>query len=174
MSPVVPPISVMTTSLLDSLGQQLDAVLNFVGNVRNDLDGLAQIIAAPFLVQNGLIHLAAGQVVHAGELDVGETLVVAEIQVRFSAVIQHINLAVLVGVHGAGIHVEVGVEFLQRDLKPAVLQQRAQGGGGQALAQRTDHAARDKNVFHDALSAAFFKICSTRLRSAGTSTPTLS
>ncbi len=174
MSPVVPPISVMTTSLLDRSASRLDAVLNLVGDMRNDLDSLAQIIAAPFLVQNGLIDLAAGQVVHAGELDVGEALVMAQIQIGFRAVIQHVNLAVLIGVHGAGIDVEVGVEFLQRDLKPAVLQQGAQGGGGQALAQRTDHAARDKNVFHDGFSAALFKTCSTRLRSAGTSTPTLS
>ena len=174
MSPVVPPISVMTTSLLDLLGQQVDAVLDFIGDVRNDLDGLAQIIAAPFLVQNGLINLAAGQVVHAGELDVGEALVMAEVQVGFRAVVQHIDLAVLVRVHGAGIDVEIGIEFLQRDFQAAVFQQGAEGGGRQAFAQRTDHAARDKNKFHDALSAAFFNICSTRLTSAGTSTPTLS
>ncbi len=149
-------------------------MLDFVGDMRDDLDGFAEVIAAPLLVQHGLIDLAAGQVVHPAELDVGEALVMAQVQVRFRAVVQHIDLAVLVRVHGAGIDVEVGIEFLQRDLEAAVFQQRAQGGGRQAFAQRTDHAARDKNKFHEIFPAAFFKICSTRLTSAGTSTPTLS
>jgi hypothetical protein len=99
----------------------------------------------------------------------------AEVQVGFRAVVQHINLAVLVGVHGAGIDVEVGIELLQRDLEPAIFQQGAERGGRQALAQRTDHAARDKYKFHkNDLTAAFFKIFHPRLTSAGTSTPTLS
>ena len=82
------------------------------------------------------------------ELDVGEPLVMAQVEVGFRAVVQHINLAVLVGVHRARVDVEVGVELLQRDLEAAVLQQRAQRGRRQALAQRTHHAAGDKYKFH--------------------------
>ena len=97
----------------------------------------------------------------------------------------------LVGVHRARIDVEVGVELLQRDLEAAVFEQRAQRGRRQALAQRTDHAAGDKDVFHDvdrvdvdwpnSLATIsfnhiyrFHNIRSTRSTSAGTSTPTLS
>jgi hypothetical protein len=46
MSPVVPPISVMTTSRLRLLGEDVDAVLDFVGDVRDDLHGFAEVIAA--------------------------------------------------------------------------------------------------------------------------------
>src|SRR5208282_5021965 len=114
-------------------------------------------------------HLAAGQVVHAGQFDVGETFVMAEVEIRLRAVVQHVNFAVLVGVHGAGIDVEVGIKLLQGDFEAAIFEQGAEGGGGQAFAQRTHHAASDKNVFHDYFFAVFFKISSTRLRSAGTS-----
>jgi len=44
-------------------------------------------------VEHGLINLAAGEVVQAGQLDVGEPLVMAEIQVGLRAIIEHINLA---------------------------------------------------------------------------------
>jgi len=131
------------------VGQQVDAMLNLIGDVGNDLDGFAQIIAAPLLVQDGLVHLPAGEVVHAGELDVGEALVMAEVQIGFRAVVQDIDLAMLIRIHGAGIHVEVGIEFLQRDLQAAVFEQRAERGRGQPLAEGTDHAACDKNKFHE-------------------------
>ena len=126
----------------------MDAVLDFVGDVGDHLDGFAEVFAFALVVEHGLINLAAGEVVEPGELDVGEPLVMAQVQVGLRAVVQHINLAVLVGVHGAGVHVEVRVELLQRDLEAAVFQQGAQRGGRQALAQRTHHAAGDKYEFH--------------------------
>src|SRR6266487_2422143 len=35
-------------------------------------------------------------------------LVVAEVKIGFCAVVEHIHLAVLIRVHGAGVHVQVG------------------------------------------------------------------
>ena len=104
----------------------MNAILDFVGDVRNHLHGFAEIIAAAFVVENGLVNLAAGQVVEAGELDVGEPLVMAEVEIGFRAVIQHVNFAVLIRAHRAGIDVEVGIELLQRDFEPAILEQRAE------------------------------------------------
>ena len=43
----------------------------------------------------------------------------------FGAVFQHKNLAVLIGAHCAGIHVDVRVEFLDRDLEPVFLEHAA-------------------------------------------------
>ena len=96
MSPVVPPISVMTTSALALFGQQMDAVLDLVRDVRDHLHGLAEIFPLALVVQHGLVNLAAGQIVHARELDVREPLVMAEVEVRLRAVIQHIHFAVLI------------------------------------------------------------------------------
>ena len=80
---------------LGLLGEDVNAVLDFVGDVRNDLDGLAEIIALALVVEHGLINLAAGEVVEAGQLDVGEPLVMAEVEVGLRAVVEHIDLAVL-------------------------------------------------------------------------------
>jgi hypothetical protein len=72
----------------------------------------------------------------------------AEIQIGFRAVVQNIDLAMLVGAHRAGVDVQVGIEFLQRHFESAILQQSSQRRRGQPFAQRTYHTARDKNVFH--------------------------
>ncbi len=76
----------------------------------------------------------------------------------------------LIRVHRARIDVEVGVELLERDFEPAILEQRAERGRRQALAERTHHATGYKNIFHP----RFLSIDSTRATSAGASTPTLS
>jgi len=91
------------------------------------------------VVEHGLIDLAAGEIVEPGQLDVGEPLVMAEVQVGLGAVVEHINLAVLKRAHRAGVHVEVGIELLERHLESAIFEQRAQRRRRQALAQRTHH-----------------------------------
>ena len=67
MSPVVPPISVMMTSASEELSLALDAVLDFVGDVRDHLHGLAEVFAAAFVGQDRLVDLAAGEIVGSGE-----------------------------------------------------------------------------------------------------------
>ena len=61
MSPTVPPISHSTKS--KSLVAVADEILDRVGDVRNDLDGGAEIIAAPLLGDDVLIDAAGGDVV---------------------------------------------------------------------------------------------------------------
>ena len=45
------------------LGNALDPVLNRICDVRNDLDGLAQVVAFPLLLDNMLVDLARRDVV---------------------------------------------------------------------------------------------------------------
>ena len=59
----------------------------------------------------------------------------AEIEIGFGAVVGDEDLAMFKGRHGAGIDVQVGVELAQADGKTAGLQERAEGGRGQPLAQ---------------------------------------
>ena len=82
---------------------------------------------------------------------VGEALVVAEVEVGLRAVVGDVDLAVLVRAHRARIDVDVGVELLQRDLVAVAFEQRADGGGREALAERRDDAAGDEDVFDRAL-----------------------
>ena len=72
----------------------------------------------------------------------------AEVEVGLRAVVEHIDLAVLVGRHRAGIHVEIGIEFLHQRRQAAMLEQRADGCRGEAFAEGGDDAAGDENVFH--------------------------
>jgi len=48
------------------LADFLDARLDLVGDVGDDLDRLAEVIAAAFLAENLLVDLAGGEVVAAG------------------------------------------------------------------------------------------------------------
>ena len=70
----------------------------------------------------------------------------AQVEVGFAAVVQHVDFAVLVGAHGARIDVDIGVELLHADAEPALFQQHADRGAGQSFAQRADHAAGNENM----------------------------
>ena len=101
----------------------------------NDLDGGAEIIAAPLLGQDFLIDAAGGDVVLPRRRAPGEALVMAEIEIGLGAVVGDEDLAVLIGRHRAGIDVEIGIELAQADLVAARLQQRAERRGGQTFAE---------------------------------------
>ena len=107
--------------LRDLLHRRLD----LVGHVRNDLYGLAQIIAATFFGDDLLVDAAGGPVIIARELGVSEALVVAEIEIGFGAVVGHEDFAMLKRRHRSGIDVQIGIELLQVDLEPAALEQAA-------------------------------------------------
>jgi hypothetical protein len=73
---------------------------------------------------------------------------VAEVEVRFGAVVGDVDLPVLVRAHRAGVDVDVGVELLQRDLVPVPLEERPYRGRGEAFAERGNDAARYEDVLH--------------------------
>ena len=124
----------------------VDEVLDLVGDVGNDLHGLAQVVAVALLGQHVPVDLAGGQVGVLVEVLVDEALVVAQVQVGFRAVVGDEHLAMLVGAHGAGVYVDVGVELLRDDLQAAHLEQAAQRCRRDALAKARNHAAGDENV----------------------------
>ena len=124
-------------------------VLDLVGDVGDDLDGLAEVVAAALLGDDLLVDAAGGEVVVAGELGVGEALVVAEVEVGFGAVVGDEDLAVLEGRHGAGIDVEVGVELHQVDAEAAGFEQAADGGCGETLAEQDTTPPVTKMYFAD-------------------------
>ena len=119
---------------LGLLAEGVDAALDLVRHMRDDLHGLAEVVAPALFFEDGLVDLAAGEVVEAGQLGVGEALVVAEVEVGLGPVVEHVDLAVLVGAHRARIDIEVRVELLDRHLEPAVFQQGSQCGRRQSLA----------------------------------------
>ena len=124
-----------------------DPVLDFIGNVGNDLDGGAQVFALSFLVDDGLVNFAGGDVGGLGQVFVDESFIVAQVQVCFGTVVGDEYFAVLVGAHGARVDIDVGIEFLDGNLVSSVLQKSAQGCGGNAFAQGRNNAAGYEDVF---------------------------
>ena len=92
----------------------------------DDLDGVAQIIAPPLPVDDLAVDLAGGDVVGGGEVTVQEALVVAEVEVHLRAVGHHEYLAVLVGIHGARVAVQVRVDLHRRNAVTGALEQYAE------------------------------------------------
>src|SRR4030095_15155091 len=71
-----------------------------------------------------------------------------EVEIRFCAVVQHINFAMLKRAHRSRMDVEIRVEFLKNNPQPAQLEQGAECGCSQTFAERTYYATGDENVFH--------------------------
>ena len=124
MSPTVPPTSVITTSTVVG-GEPADAALDLVGDVRDHLHGLAEVVAAALGGEHRRVDRAGGGVRVAGEVLVDEALVVAEVEVGLAAVVGDEHLAVLERVHRAGVDVDVRVELLHRDPQATGLEQAA-------------------------------------------------
>ena len=133
MSPTVPPISHQHE--VEAVVAVADEILDGVGDVRDHLDGGAEIVAAPLLGEDVLVDAAGGDVVLPARRTAGEALVVAEVEIGLGAVVGDEHLAVLVGRHRARIDVEIGVELAQPDLVAARLQQRAERGRRETLAE---------------------------------------
>ena len=93
----------------------------------------------------------------------GEALVVAEVEVRLRPVLGHEDLPVLEGVHRPRVHVDIGIELLERDREAPRFEKGADGGGSKALAERGDDTARDEDELLSHGSNPFMKnvtICS--------------
>ena len=128
-------------------GDPLDALLDLVGDVGDDLHRRAQVVAAPLLGDHLGVDLAGGHVGGRRHVLVDEALVVAEVEVGFRPVVGDEHLTVLVGAHGARVDVEVRVELLDGDGDPAGLEDAADRGGGDPLAERRNHTAGYEDVF---------------------------
>ncbi len=113
---------------VSAVGRDLaHGVFDFVGDVRDDLDGFAEVVAAALFEDDLLVDAAGGEVVVARERRVGKALVVAQVEIGFGAVVGDKDFAVLEGRHGAGVDVQVRVELHHVDAQAAALKQAADG-----------------------------------------------
>ena len=124
-----------------------DDDVGVVGDVGDDLHGPAQVISPALLLDDREIHLAGGDVVVARHPGRGESFVVPEVEVRLTAVVGDEDLTVLVRTHRSRVDVDVRVHLLQGHAVAARLEQRAERGRRQALAQRGDDAAGHEDEF---------------------------
>src|SRR6185503_8299551 len=94
----------------------------------------AEKIAAALLADDLGIDLSAGEVAGTAQADVNESFVVTQIQIRFCAVIQYVDLAMLIRTHRARIHVDVRIQFLDGNFKTAFPEQESRCRGGDTFA----------------------------------------
>ena len=128
------------------VGDSLDAPLDLVGDVRDHLDGLAEVVAAALGGEHRLVDRAGRGVGVPREVLVDEALVVAEVEVGLAAVVGDEDLAVFERVHRARIDVDVRVELLQRHPETPELQQAPERRRREALAERAGNASGHENV----------------------------
>jgi hypothetical protein len=102
----------------------VDAPLDLVGDVRDDLHRLAEVVPAALGGEHRLSRSSRWWRWSAGEVLVDEALVVAEVEVGLAAVVGDEHLAVLERVHRARVDVDVRVELLHRDPQPRALSSR--------------------------------------------------
>ena len=122
-----------------------DEVFDLVGDMGDHLDRFAQIVAATFAFENILIDLARADRVRTAGGDTREAFVVTQIKIRLCAIIGDKDLAMFKRAHGAGIHIQIGIQLAQPDRKTSRLEQRAKGCGRKAFAQRGHHTTGDEN-----------------------------
>ena len=128
-------------------GHGIDAALDLIGDMGNDLDRGAQIVAPALPVQYGPVYLTGGNGAVAAEVLVYKTLVVAQIQVCLGAVLGNEHFPVLVGTHGARVHIDIGVELLIAHPDAPLLQQPSQRCRADAFSQAGHHAAGHEYEF---------------------------
>ena len=132
-------------------------ILDLVGDVGNDLNGLAKVVAAPFLFENVGIDAPRGHAVGLARGHAGEAFVMAKIKVGLGPVIGDEHLAMLEGRHRSGVDVQVGVQFAQPHGKAACLQQGPQRCRSKPFSKRGNHAACNKNITCHGRSRAWFR-----------------
>ena len=102
---------------------QLHVAFDFIGDMRNYLYGLAQVVATALLVNDSFIYASAGDVVGLGSFDAEKTLVVTEVKVCHVSINRHVALAMLMGVQCTRVNVDVRVELLDGYVVATCLQQ---------------------------------------------------
>src|SRR5690606_9693187 len=88
---------------------QADATLDLVGDVRDDLDRAAQVVATSLLGGHAGVDLSGSDVAGPGEVLVDEPLVVPNVEVRLGAVVGDEHLTVLIRRHRARIDVQIRI-----------------------------------------------------------------
>ncbi len=116
----------LTDDEVDIVGIGEREFLDRVGDVRNDLDGGSEIIAAPLAGDDVPVDSPGGDVVGLARGNAGEALVMAEVEVGLGSVVGHEDLAMLVWRHRSWIDVQIGIEFPDSDGVSTRLEKRSE------------------------------------------------
>ena len=88
------------------------AALDLIGDMRDDLYGTSAVITTTLLLQYGPVYLTGGNVGIFIQILINKTLIMSQVQVGLRAILRDEYFAVLDRVHGAGININIWIEFL--------------------------------------------------------------
>src|SRR5690606_17738951 len=117
--------------------------LDRIGHVRDDLHGCAKVIAAAFAGDDVLVNATRGYVITLTGRNPGETLIMPKIKVSLGPVIGHIDFAMLIGAHRAGVDVQIRIELANPYTITTCLQQSRQARCHETFAECGAHTAGD-------------------------------
>ena len=89
----------------------------------NNLNGLSQIVATAFLVDNALVDATGCNVVGFGCLDSQEAFIVSQVKIGFVAVYGYITFTVLVWIQSSRVDVDIRIKLLNGNIVASCLQQ---------------------------------------------------
>ena len=119
--------------------------LDRIGDMGNDLNRSAEIVPATFLADHRLVYPPRRHIVALAGGYTSESLIMTEIEIRFRPVVGDIAFAMFVGIHGAGIDVDIRVQFPKPYFEAARLQEGSQRRPGKAFAKRGNHTTGNEN-----------------------------
>ena len=126
----------------------VESGLDLIGDVGNHLYGASAVIPVPLFVQDGPVYFSRSHIGIAIQTFVDKPLIMSQIQVCLRAVIRDEHLAMLNGIHGTGIHIDIGIKLLHGHMIPSGLEQSAQGGCRDPLSQTGNHTSGHKYIFY--------------------------
>ena len=138
---------------LGRLGNLRDTAADLAGQVRDDLHRMPQVLALALLLDDGKVHLPAGDIVHAVQVLVEEALVVPQVEVGLRTILSHKDFAVLKRILHAGVDVEIRVHLENGHREALVEENASQRSGEDALAQRRHNATGNEDELAHAASA---------------------
>ena len=104
-------------------GNSADTTLDFIGDVRNNLHGLSEIITTAFRSQNCLVNGTCCCIGTTCQILINESFIVTKVEVCFAAVISYEHFTMFKWIHRARVDVDVRIKLLHSDAQTAHLEQ---------------------------------------------------
>jgi len=86
-------------------------MFDLIRDVRDHLDGLSEIVASPFFLNNGKIDLSRGDAALARHILIDESLVMSQIQIGFKSIDSHKCLSVFEWRHRPCVYLEIRIHL---------------------------------------------------------------
>src|SRR5215510_10717222 len=88
-----------------------DTRLDFIRNMRNDLNGSSQVFSLALFFDDSLVYPPGRKIVAPAHFSAGKTLVMSKIKIGLCTILGNKNLTVLERTHGSRINIDIGIEF---------------------------------------------------------------